>query len=319
VLNHSTTTRTGRLVRLALASAPFCLVLAAAMPCVIEAQALLQSGDGKGSFYSEETGSLFLLNLSDKSVEFNQTGGGTKSNWRRAFRAKFIATDGYGALFEEGKGASVGQGEVGAVVGWSRQNLGSKAQFGLLDVRTFAEITYAQSSQTLVYGSDTGTVARTDSSVRGARVKLAVNSFLGRVGRLGDLALGFSASLGESNNYKFLDKAEYCEELAVAALPTRRVQSCKDGRKAESYRRGTGGEFTGDLVLYAGWMERALGTPAIVDIFSRYDAMRLENQWSWGAGVFLAPIGKPKRPFGGVTVQWFGSTAKLGLQTGVAF
>lgn len=295
------------------------LIVGQMLPRAAEAQALFQSGEGKGSFYNEQLGSLFLVNFSDKSIEFNQTHAPTKSDWRYGLRLKAIASEGYAALFEEDRGFGPAQGDLGGYVGWFWQNLATTRQTGLLDFRIFGDVTYSQASFSLAEGSGGSPVNRRDISYDGVRVKGAVNSFLGRFGPT-NLSWGLSTSYGSTNNYKYLSKLQYCEEVAVTAgETTRQLRTCKDARPAESYRDENGWEATGDIVLWQPWLTRVVGIPGAVDLFTRYEEIRPKHPWSWGVGLFLSPKGKPQLPFGGLTFQWFGSDLKVGLQAGVSF
>src|SRR5690349_14759962 len=84
----------------------------------LDAQAVLQSGDGKGSFFNEKSGSAFLINFSDKSAEFNHTYAPTAPSWRFGARLKATASDGFAELFESDKGTARAGGQVGAYAGY---------------------------------------------------------------------------------------------------------------------------------------------------------------------------------------------------------
>jgi hypothetical protein len=125
-----------------------------------------------------------------------------------------------------------------------------------------------------------------------------------------------STGYGRSNNYKYLTKFQFCSD--VASSPDGSIRSCKDARASEDYVEENTWTATGDIVVWIPKLVKSLGVSPGVDLFGRYDPIR-KDEFSYGAGLFLAPKGKPQVPFGGVTFERFGSDWKIGLQAGVSF
>jgi hypothetical protein len=285
----------------------------------LEAQAVLQSGDGKGSFFNERAGSAFLINFSDKSAEFDHTYEPTAKSRRFGGRLKVIATDGFAELFEPGTGKTHVGGEVGGYAGYYWQTSGTQ-QFGFLDFRTWLDLSYSQASYSLAAGGSGGAITRMDTVFRGFQAKLAANSFLGRVLWM-DVSGGASASLGNRNNYDDATTVQFCQRIATqsASGGDLSLNSCKDAKRIEEYRTGQSRSFTGDLILWQPWLQNEVGVGGGIDVLARYDSFKTKDRASYGLAMFVSPKGKPQVPYGALTLEWRGDTFKVGFQSGITF